>query len=100
MNDWLLAIDPLYPVITDPGFALLPIPAAYELLRKSQHPDGQDFRCVMIVGGNAVAGTLAYNYTSGKWFTYYLLGGTAYYTLFKSIIGSAPIAKGFPDTDP
>ena len=32
--------------------------------------------------------------------TYYLLGGTAYYTLFKSIIGSAPIAKGFPDTDP
>jgi hypothetical protein len=101
----LLALDPFYPVITDPGFFLLPLPAAYEFVNVARqgHSDGQQLRRLAIVGSNAAVGTLMYKYGLGIGSTlmnYYLLGGTAYYAFFKLIIGAGPIARPTPDLDP
>lgn len=97
--------DQFYPVVDQKKFWLLPIPAAYELIRvqNQEHSDGYQARRLAIIGVNTAAGVLAYKAGSitSSLFTWYLVGGTAFYMLEKGIVDNlGGSSQPFPDLDP
>lgn len=98
--------DQFYPVIDQKKFWLLPIPAAYEFakVQNQEHSDGYQGKRLAIIGANAAAGYLAYaqgNSITSSLFTWYLVGGTAFYVLERSIVDNlGGSSQPFPDLDP
>eukprot|EP00029_Vermamoeba_vermiformis_P007767 TRINITY_DN344_c0_g1_i4.p1 TRINITY_DN344_c0_g1~~TRINITY_DN344_c0_g1_i4.p1 ORF type:complete len:157 (+),score=8.14 TRINITY_DN344_c0_g1_i4:411-881(+) len=99
--DWF---DQFYPVITEPIYYGLPVPALYEYINrlKNGHSDGYQFKRLMIVLGNAAVGYGAYKAGSitGSLFNTYLIAGTGFYAVEHAIVGGGSKNKPTPDLDP
>lgn len=48
-NSFLLSIDRFYPVVTDPGFFLLPVPAAYNSPASSRRATATDVHACLLL---------------------------------------------------
>lgn len=96
--------DQYYPVITEPIYYGLPLPALYEYINglRQGHSDGYQLKRLMIVLGNAAVGYGAYKAggLTSSIFNTYLLAGTGYYAVEHAIVGGGSISKPSPDTDP
>lgn len=93
-----------YPIVSDPGFVFLPIPAVYELFQTFMqgHSDGQNTRRLGIIAVNFAVGYVAYKVGGPLpfWFNVYLLGGLAFYAIMKTLLLGPDPDRGIPDLDP